>query len=95
MIYEVRIASKEANDPKGQDLLSEIKRTLQIRSIKKTDRKSGEKLLLCPRCKKYMKKLIKQKIVIDICETCGGMWVDSGELEKLANLINLKGGDKK
>ena len=35
MIYEVRIASKEANDPKGQDLLSEIKRTLQIRSIKK------------------------------------------------------------
>src|SRR3990167_3334273 len=35
MIYEVRIASKSQTDPKGQDLLAEIKRTLKINSIKK------------------------------------------------------------
>ena len=35
MIYEVRIASKEDSDPKGEDLLAEIKRTLKITSIKK------------------------------------------------------------
>src|SRR3990167_1170010 len=35
MIYEVRIASKTQTDPKGQDLLAEIKRTLKINSIKK------------------------------------------------------------
>ena len=35
MIYEVRIASKSQQDPKGQDLLAEIKRTLKINSIKK------------------------------------------------------------
>src|SRR3989344_3522849 len=35
MIYEERIASKTQTDPKGQDLLAEIKRTLKINSIKK------------------------------------------------------------
>src|SRR3990167_2184931 len=34
MIYEVRIASKNQKDPKGQDLLAEIKRTLHIKTIK-------------------------------------------------------------
>lgn len=49
-------------------------------------KKSGEEYLLCPRCKIKMKKLIKKDIVIDICKKCGGMWVDSGELEKLAKI---------
>lgn len=35
MIYEVRVASKEDRDPKGEDLTAEIKRTLRITSIKK------------------------------------------------------------
>lgn len=35
MVYEVRVASKEKHDPKGKDLLAEIKRTLNIKSIKK------------------------------------------------------------
>lgn len=34
MIFEIRIKTKEKNDPKGLDLLSEIKRTLKINSIK-------------------------------------------------------------
>ena len=34
MIHEIRIASKTEKDPKGQDLLAEIKRTLHIKSIK-------------------------------------------------------------
>src|SRR3989344_5731041 len=34
MIHEVRVASKSQNDPKGVDLLAEIKRTLQITRIK-------------------------------------------------------------
>src|SRR3990167_5572157 len=35
MIHEVKIASKSQKDPKGQDLLAEIKRTLKINSITK------------------------------------------------------------
>ncbi|MBW3003397.1 zf-TFIIB domain-containing protein, partial [Candidatus Woesearchaeota archaeon] len=25
-------------------------------------------------------------VVIDVCKKCGGMWVDAGELEKLAKI---------
>lgn len=34
MIYELKVVSKERTDPKGQELLAEIKRTLKISSIK-------------------------------------------------------------
>lgn len=35
MIFEVRVAEKGEKDAKGEDLLAEIKRTLQINSVKK------------------------------------------------------------
>src|SRR3990167_2074571 len=35
MIYTIKVASKNDTDPKGLDLLTEIKRTLKITSIKK------------------------------------------------------------
>jgi Zn-finger nucleic acid-binding protein len=50
------------------------------------DKKTGEDLLLCPRCRINMKKLIKKNVIIDVCTKCGGMWVDAGELEKLAQI---------
>ena len=53
---------------------------------KKIDKKTGEALLLCPRCMEEMKKIVKKDVVIDICKKCGGMWVDAGELEKLAKI---------
>jgi len=53
---------------------------------KKIDKATGEHLLLCPRCEIHMKKLKKKDVIIDICKKCGGMWVDAGELEKLAEV---------
>lgn len=35
MVYTIRVASKNNSDPKGLDLLAEIKRTLKITSVKK------------------------------------------------------------
>lgn len=35
MIFEIRVASQNENDSKGNDLLAEIKRTLKLNSIKK------------------------------------------------------------
>lgn len=40
--------------------------------------------LNCPRCKKAMEKIKKADVVIDICPKCHGMWLDEGEMEKLA-----------
>ena len=53
----------------------------------KIDKETGEELLLCPRCKIDMKKLKKNEVIIDICKKCGGMWVDAGEIEKLAKEV--------
>jgi len=53
---------------------------------KKIHKKSGEEYLLCPRCMVDMDKLVKKDVVIDVCKKCGGMWVDAGELEKLAKI---------
>jgi Zn-finger nucleic acid-binding protein len=53
---------------------------------KKIHKKTGEAYLLCPRCMVDMDKLVKEDVVIDVCKKCGGMWVDAGELEKLAKI---------
>ena len=54
----------------------------------KIDKQTGESYLLCPRCKIDMKKLIKNNVVIDVCKKCKGMWVDAGEIEKLAGMMH-------
>jgi len=57
----------------------------------------GEEMMICPRCKAdkkkeiEMEKLKKGDVIIDVCKKCGGMWLDNGEMEKLADMAeNLK-----
>lgn len=57
-----------------------------MKKKKKVHKETGEEFLFCPRCTIEMKKLVKKDVVIDVCKKCGGMWVDAGELEKLANI---------
>lgn len=40
--------------------------------------------LNCPRCKTVMEKIKKEDVVIDVCRKCQGMWLDAGEMERLA-----------
>lgn len=37
----------------------------------------------CIRCKVKMRKVEKDKVLIDRCPECGGIWLDAGELEML------------
>jgi uncharacterized protein len=40
--------------------------------------------MICPRCESsVLVELDRQGITIDRCETCRGVWLDRGELEKL------------
>ena len=55
----------------------------------------------CPRCKNPMIVLELSEVEIDYCPDCGGIWLDSGELELLLNdsekskaLLNLFAEDK-
>ncbi|MEM2139330.1 MAG: zf-TFIIB domain-containing protein [Candidatus Woesearchaeota archaeon] len=45
----------------------------------------NEKILKCPKCNIYMKKIKKNGIIIDVCDKCNGMWLDDKEIEKLLN----------
>ena len=37
----------------------------------------------CPVCSAPMNKLAVRETVVDKCETCGGVWLDAADLEKL------------
>ncbi len=37
--------------------------------------------MLCPACKVHMLVLEFERVEIDYCSECGGVWLDSGELE--------------
>jgi len=39
--------------------------------------------MLCPVCKVDMFVLEFEQVEIDFCYTCGGVWLDSGELEMI------------
>ena len=54
------------------------------------DKVTGEHWLKCPRCKVNMKKLKKKDVIIDVCLKCDGMWIDAGEIEKLAEMRRKK-----
>jgi hypothetical protein len=48
----------------------------------------------CPRCKNRMSRggLVNPMLLVDKCQACGGVWLDSRELELLRKLLGLSGG---
>lgn len=47
--------------------------------------------LNCPKCNGRLKSVVYEKIEIDRCQQCGGIWFDSQEAETLRK---IKGSDK-
>ncbi len=39
--------------------------------------------MTCPKCNTPLREREQSGVVIDFCPTCRGIWLDSGELEKL------------
>ena len=52
------------------------------------NKKHGEEILICPRCKIKMRKIKKQQVIIDVCKDCKGMWLDDKEIDKLIMLTH-------
>ncbi len=47
--------------------------------------KAAEAVALeCPRCDGKLEGVINEGVEIDVCNTCGGVWLDAGELEQLS-----------
>lgn len=45
-------------------------------------------VLTCPVCQGAMREVNREGILIDVCTQCRGVWLDRGELEKLAGLMS-------
>ena len=45
--------------------------------------------LVCPKCQGAMRTYVRGGIVVELCEDCRGIFLDSGELERL---IDVEGG---
>jgi Zn-finger nucleic acid-binding protein len=48
--------------------------------------------MICPVCRQMMVVLEFEKLEVDYCPSCGGIWLDSGELELLFG--DLPGGSR-
>jgi len=44
---------------------------------------SGNSTMSCPRCDGSLEETKVDEVLIDTCNKCGGVWLDSGELETL------------
>lgn len=44
-------------------------------------------VLFCPVCRGAMREIDREGVTIDVCTQCRGVWLDRGELEKLAALM--------
>ena len=50
--------------------------------------------LVCPRCGGLMDIEAAEEIAIDVCLSCGGVWLDKGELDALKSLPKDFKGDE-
>ncbi len=49
--------------------------------------------MICPTCNSDMIVVEHNRIELDYCTNCRGVWFDSGELELLLESMNLEGAD--
>jgi len=63
----------------------------ESKSNKIENKLKSEKIISCPKCSNYFSKIKMRKImhpsgaILDVCDKCGGMWIDSPEVDLLQN----------
>lgn len=72
---------------KNQEAIEKLRAKMQVAEAAKA---AGTSSMQCPRCDGSLKENKFEEVTIDTCEKCGGVWLDSGELEQLTK--REKGG---
>lgn len=49
--------------------------------------------VVCPRCDTALVPLVFAQVEVDVCDRCGGIWVDAGELEAILTRGDAPAGD--
>ena len=55
----------------------------KLEALKKDEQAVGA-TGLCPKCGVALDEIERNTVKVDICKSCGGVWLDKGELEELA-----------
>lgn len=66
---------------KEQELLAKMRAKQEVEAKEDAENASSMK---CPKCGEPLKERSFQKVVIDQCTGCNGIWLDAGELEQVA-----------
>ena len=65
---------------KNQEAIEKLRAQMKVAIEAKA---AGLSSMECPRCDGSLKENKIDEVSIDTCEKCGGVWLDSGELEQL------------
>ena len=65
---------------KNQEAIEKLRAQMKASAEAKAAATSA---MQCPRCDGTLKESKVDEVSIDTCEKCGGVWLDSGELEQL------------
>ena len=65
---------------KDQEAIEKLRAQMQASAEAKA---AGTSSMQCPRCDGTLAESKFEEVMIDTCDKCGGVWLDSGELQQL------------
>ena len=65
---------------KNKEAIEKLRAKMKVAEEAKA---AGLSSMQCPRCDGTLKESKFEEVLIDTCDKCGGVWLDSGELEQL------------
>ena len=65
---------------KNKEAIEKLREKMKVSEEAKA---AGTSSMRCPRCDGNLQEGKVDEVSIDTCEKCGGVWLDSGELEQL------------
>jgi phage FluMu protein Com len=65
---------------KDQEAIEKLREKMKVAAEAKA---AGISSMKCPRCDGTLNESKFEEVLIDTCDKCGGVWLDSGELEQL------------
>jgi hypothetical protein len=65
---------------KNQEAIEKLRAKMKVAEEAKV---AGTSSMQCPRCDGSLQETKVEEVTIDTCDKCGGVWLDSGELEQL------------
>jgi len=65
---------------KNQEAIEKLRAKMKVAAEAKA---AGTSSMKCPRCDGTLKESKFEEVLIDTCDKCGGVWLDSGELEQV------------